>query len=38
MSVLFRSIRSLLLLELVRGMALTLWTMFTGRRVTVNYP
>jgi len=38
MSVLFRSIRSLLLLELVRGMALTLWTMFTGPRVTVNYP
>ena len=38
MSVLLSSLRSLLLLELIRGMALTLWTMFTGRRVTVNYP
>ena len=38
MSVLLSSLRSLLLLELIRGMGLTLWTMFTGRRVTVNYP
>jgi NADH-quinone oxidoreductase subunit I len=38
MSALISSLRSLLLLELVRGMGLTLWSMFTGRRVTVNYP
>ena len=38
MSALISSLRSLLLLELVRGMSLTLWSMFTGRRVTVNYP
>jgi len=38
MSALLSSLRSLLLLELVRGMGLTLWSMFTGRRVTVNYP
>ena len=38
MSALLSSLRSLLLLELVRGMSLTLWSMFTGRRVTVNYP
>jgi NADH-quinone oxidoreductase subunit I len=38
MSAIISSLRSLLLLELVRGMSLTLWSMFTGRRVTVNYP
>ena len=38
MSALLSSLRSLLLLELVRGMSLTLWSMFTARRVTVNYP
>ena len=38
MSALLSSLRSLLLLELIRGMGLTLWSMFTGRRVTVNYP
>ena len=38
MSALLSSLRSLLLLELFRGMGLTLWSMFTGRRVTVNYP
>ena len=38
MSALLSSLRSLLLLELVRGMGLTFWSMFTGRRVTVNYP
>ncbi|MAV46627.1 MAG: NADH-quinone oxidoreductase subunit NuoI [Alphaproteobacteria bacterium TMED89] len=38
MFALISSLRSLLLLELVRGMGLTLWSMFTGRRVTVNYP
>ena len=38
MSAIISSLRSLLLLELVRGMSLTLWSMFTARRVTVNYP
>ena len=38
MSQILSSLRSLLLLEIIRGMGLTLWTMFTGRRVTVNYP
>ena len=38
MSQILSSLRSLLLLEIIRGLGLTLWTMFTGRRVTVNYP